>query len=434
MSYRSEVTELLQKLLRIDTVNPPGNETRAAELLRDYLARDGIRCELYAAEPHRANLVARLPGGDGPTVMLTGHTDTVIADAAEWSRDPWSGDLIDGEIWGRGALDMKGHVAAAVVAFASLAREQVSLPGDVVLVIVADEEVGVDHGMAWVTAHHPEPLRADFAVNEGGGERFVLGGKPYYLCTVAEKMTAPFIVRLRGKSGHASDPYAADNALLKLPPVLEALGKLEPPRTLIPEVKAFLEVVLGEVPPLEVALDRARTLSPLAAELIAPLLSATLSPTMVEASRQLNVIPGVCELRVDCRMLPEMTTGAMESIIRAGVRATGSSSGSSGRCSAGRGLRSRPRCGARSRRGSTGPSRAPFSRRSPRAASPTATTSAPDSAPAPTGSSPSARWTPRMRGASFTRRTRESRSMTSSSASTCSVTLLPPSRVSEAER
>jgi acetylornithine deacetylase/succinyl-diaminopimelate desuccinylase-like protein len=319
VSYRSEVTELLQKLLRLDTVNPPGNETRAAELLRDYLAANGIGCELYAAEPHRANLVARLPGGDGPTVMLTGHTDTVIADPAEWSRDPWSGDLVDGEIWGRGALDMKGHVAAATVAFASLAREQVELPGDVVLVIVADEEVGVDHGMAWVTAHHPEPLQADFAVNEGGGERCVLGGRPYYLCTVAEKMTAPFIVRLRGKSGHASDPYAADNALLKLPPVLEALGRLEPPRTLIPEVKAFLEVVLGEVPPLDLALERARALSPLAADLIAPLLSATLSPTMVHASRQLNVIPGVCELSVDCRMLPEMTTTEMEAIIRAGV-------------------------------------------------------------------------------------------------------------------
>ncbi|HEX6724459.1 MAG TPA: hypothetical protein VF073_04385, partial [Gaiella sp.] len=105
MSLRQEVTELLQELLRLDTVNPPGNETRAAEFLRDYLAANGIGCELFAAEPHRANLVARLPGGDGPTVMMTGHTDTVIADAAEWSRDPWSGDLIDGEIWGRGALD-----------------------------------------------------------------------------------------------------------------------------------------------------------------------------------------------------------------------------------------------------------------------------------------------------------------------------------------
>lgn len=316
---RSEATDLLQRLLRLDTVNPPGNETVAAELIASYLSGFGVDCELFAAEPHRANLVARLPGGDGPTVMLTGHTDTVIADPAEWARDPWSGDLIDGEVWGRGALDMKGHVAAATVAFASLARDGVELPGDVVLLIVADEEVGIDHGMAWLTGNHPEPLAADFAVNEGGGERCELGGRAYYLCTVAEKMTAPFIVRLRGKSGHASDPYAADNALLKLPSVLEALGKLSPPQTLIPEVKAFFEVVLGEVPPVEVALDRARALHPLAAELVAPLLSATLSPTMVEASRQLNVIPGICELRVDCRMLPEMTTAEMDAVIRAGV-------------------------------------------------------------------------------------------------------------------
>ena len=119
MSLRDEVTGLLQRLLRVNTVNLPGNETAAAELLRDYLAQSGVACELVAREPHRANLVARLPGGDGPSLMLTGHTDTVIADPEEWSRDPWSGDLVDGEVWGRGALDMKSHVAAAAVAFAS---------------------------------------------------------------------------------------------------------------------------------------------------------------------------------------------------------------------------------------------------------------------------------------------------------------------------
>ncbi|MFN8222699.1 MAG: M20/M25/M40 family metallo-hydrolase [Gaiellales bacterium] len=318
-SLRAEATEVLQALLRIDTVNPPGNETRAAEYLRGYLASAGIACDFYAAEPHRANLVARIPGGDGPTVMLTGHTDTVLADPAEWQRDPWSGDLVDGEIWGRGALDMKGHVAAATVAFASLARDRSALPGDVVLAIVADEEVGVDHGMAWATLNHPEPFRADYAVNEGGGERCELGGRVYYLCTVAEKMTAPFVIRLRGKSGHASDPYVADNALLKLPPVLDALGRLAPPRTLIPEVRAFLETVLGEVPPLDTVLDRLRGLHPLAAALVEPLLCATLSPTMVEASKQRNVIPGTCELVVDCRMLPGITTTEMEAIVRAGV-------------------------------------------------------------------------------------------------------------------
>jgi acetylornithine deacetylase/succinyl-diaminopimelate desuccinylase-like protein len=319
VSLRDEATGLLQALLRLDTVNPPGNETPAAHLLRDYLARDGIACELIARDPARANLVARLPGGDGPTLMLTGHTDTVLADPTEWSRDPWSGDVVDGEVWGRGALDMKGHVAAAAVAVASLAREGAELPGDVVLVVVADEEVGVEYGMSWLVEHHPAAVAADFAVNEGAGERCVLGGSAYYLCAVGEKLTAPFVLRLRGRSGHASDPYAADNALLKAGPVLEALARLEPPPTLIPEVRAFLDTVLGETPPVEEALARARALQPLAAELIAPLLSATLSPTMIEASRKRNVIPGSCLVEVDCRLLPGQTTEEMESLLRAAV-------------------------------------------------------------------------------------------------------------------
>ena len=124
MSLRDEAVELLQALIRLDTVNPPGNETAAAELLRAYLEPFGVECELYARVPERANLVARIPGrGDGPSLLLLSHTDTVLADPAEWSVDPWSGELRDGCVWGRGALDMKGQVAASAVAIASLARE-----------------------------------------------------------------------------------------------------------------------------------------------------------------------------------------------------------------------------------------------------------------------------------------------------------------------
>jgi acetylornithine deacetylase/succinyl-diaminopimelate desuccinylase-like protein len=319
VTLREEVTELLRDLLRVDTVNPPGNETRAAELLERYLAANGVSSERVARTPDRANLVARLPGGDGPSFLLMAHTDTVLADPGEWTRDPWSGDLFDDEVWGRGALDMKGHVAAAAVAFASLAREQASLPGDVLLALTADEEVGVDFGMSWLATTHPETVRADLALNEGGGERCVLGDDVFYLCSVAEKATAPFRLRLRGRSGHASDPHTADNALLKAAPVLEALERLEPPRSLIPEVAAFLRAVVGDVPPLDVALDRARALSPLAAELIAPLLSATLSPTMIEASRKRNVIPGACVIEVDCRLLPGQAPAEIEALLRAGV-------------------------------------------------------------------------------------------------------------------
>lgn len=319
MSLRAEATELLRELLRIDTVNPPGNETVAAEAIGAYLARHGIASRLVARAPHRANLVARIPGGDGPSLMLTGHTDTVLAHADSWTRGPWSGDLVDGEVWGRGALDMKGHVAAATVAFASLAREGAELPGDLVLLVVADEEVGNDHGMSWLAREHPDAARTDWVVNEGGGERCVLGGRVLYLCSVGEKLTAPFRIRLRGRSGHASDPFTADNALLKAGPVLDALARLELPRRLIPEVAAFLDVVLGEVPPLERALERVTALDPLAGELLAPLLGVTLSPTMIDASHQRNVVPAECVIEVDCRMLPGSSTDEVETLLRAGV-------------------------------------------------------------------------------------------------------------------
>jgi acetylornithine deacetylase/succinyl-diaminopimelate desuccinylase-like protein len=319
MTLRDEVTALLQALLRLDTVNPPGNETQAAELLRDYLAGNGVGCELFAREPHRANLVARIRGGDGPSLGFLSHTDTVLADRAEWDRDPWSGDLVDGEIWGRGALDMKDQVAASTVAFASLAREDVRLSGDLLLIVVADEEVGAGYGLSWLVEAHPEAARCDYAINEGGGERLVVGGAPVYLCATAEKMSAPLTVRVHGRSGHASMPGIGDNALVKAARYLEALGAYEPPRELIPEAKGFLEATLGETPPLDEAVARARDVHPLLAGLVEPLLAFTLSPTMIDASHQRNVIPALCEITVDCRLLPETTPADVEPLIRAAL-------------------------------------------------------------------------------------------------------------------
>lgn len=324
MQLREEATALLQELLRADTVNPPGNEIRAAAVLRDYFARHGIECELYAREPERPNVVARLRGGEGPSLALLSHTDTVLADPAEWERDPWSGDLVDGEVWGRGALDMKGQVAASAVAFASLAREGFVPAGELVFVSVADEEVGGvgghdGYGLRWLVEAHPDAARCDYALNEGGGERLVLGGRPVYLCAVAEKASAPFILRVRGRSGHASMPGIADNALVKAARYVSALGAYEPPRELIPEARGFLEAVLGETPPLEEALGRARALHPLLPALVEPLLSLTLSPTMIEASHQRNVVPALCEVTVDCRLLPEQSPADAEPLIRAAL-------------------------------------------------------------------------------------------------------------------
>jgi acetylornithine deacetylase/succinyl-diaminopimelate desuccinylase-like protein len=318
VSLRDEVTELLQELIRIDTTNPPGNETAAAEVLQAYLEDSGAEVELYARIPERANLVARIPGrGDGPTLLFLSHTDVVLADAAEWTADPFGGELRSGEIWGRGALDMKGQVAASAVAIASLAREGFEPAGDLIFAATADEEVGAGFGAQWLCETHPDAVRCDYLINEGSGERLELGGKPFYMCSVAEKMSAPFRLRVRGRSGHASMPGIADNALVKAAPLITALGEYVPDQRLTPEVEALLEAVTGDRPasPAE-ALERAREIGEFFAEMVEPLLSLTLAPTMITASQKRNVIPAVCDVVVDSRLLPETTPAEQHAIVR----------------------------------------------------------------------------------------------------------------------
>ncbi len=317
-TLRQEVTELLQELIRIDTTNPPGNETRAAELLRDYLEDSGVSCELYARIPERANLVARIPGrGDGPRLLFLSHTDVVLADASEWAADPFGGELRNGEVWGRGALDMKGQVAASAVAIASLAREGFEPAGDLIFAATADEEVGAGFGAQWLCDAHADAVRCDFCINEGSGDRVELGGNPFYLCSVSEKMSAPFRLRVLGRSGHASMPGIADNALVKAAPLITALGTYKPELHLIPEVEALLETVTGDRPtsPDDV-LERARAVAPLLAELVEPLLSMTLSPTMASASQKRNVVPAVCDITVDSRLLPGTTPDDQQGVVR----------------------------------------------------------------------------------------------------------------------
>jgi acetylornithine deacetylase/succinyl-diaminopimelate desuccinylase-like protein len=318
VSMREEVTELLQELIRVDTTNPPGNETAAAELLREYLEENDAQVELYARIPERANLVARIPGrGDGPTLLFLSHTDVVLADAAEWSADPFGGELRDGAVWGRGALDMKGQVAASAVALASLAREGFEPAGDLIFAATADEEVGDGFGAQWLCETHPDAVRCDYLINEGSGERLELGGRPFYTCSVAEKMSAPFRLRVRGRSGHASMPGIADNALVKAAPLITALGEHVPEQHLTPEVEALLEAVTGERPTSpQDALTRAREIGEFFAEMVEPLLSLTLAPTMISASKKRNVIPAICDVIIDSRLLPETTPAEQQAIVR----------------------------------------------------------------------------------------------------------------------
>ena len=316
-SLRGEVTDLLSRLIRVDTTNPPGNETSAAELLRDYLESNGLDCELYARIPERANLVTRIRGsGDGPSLLLLGHTDVVLADAEEWSVPPFSGEVRADEVWGRGALDMKGQVAANAVAIASLARDGFEPRGDLVFAATADEEVGDDFGLSWLCSEHPDAVRCDYAVNEGAGDRLELGGNVFYVCATAEKMSAPFRIRVHGRSGHASMPGIADNALVKAARLVERIAAYEHAPQIQPEAVAFLQAVIGEVPSPGRVVARARAVHETAASLVEPLLSPTFAPTMISASRKQNIIPALCEIVVDCRLLPGQTPEHVEPLIR----------------------------------------------------------------------------------------------------------------------
>jgi acetylornithine deacetylase/succinyl-diaminopimelate desuccinylase-like protein len=316
LSVRDEAVEVLQDLIRADTVNPPGNETRAAELLRAYLEDAGVECELYAKIPERANLVARIPGrGEGPTLLLLSHTDTVLADPDEWSVNPWSGELTDDHVWGRGALDMKSQVAASAVAMATLAREGFEPAGDVLFAATADEEVGEDFGLSWLCRVHPDAVRADYCVNEGGGDRVKVNGRTLYLCSTAEKVSSPFVLHVHGRSGHASMPGIADNALVKAAHLITKLGEMRPKPRLLPETEAFFRA-LGEVPDPRELPERLAALEPAVRAMVEPMLSLVVSPTIIEASKKHNVIPGRCDVMCDCRLLPGQTQAEAEQEIR----------------------------------------------------------------------------------------------------------------------
>jgi acetylornithine deacetylase/succinyl-diaminopimelate desuccinylase-like protein len=273
------------------------------------LAEAGWEVELLALEPQRPNLVARLSGeSDGPTLAMISHVDTVPADPEEWSRDPWGGELVDGYIWGRGALDMKDQVATEIAAGLELARGGWRpRSGDLLLVVTSDEETGAHKGAQWLCAEQPEKVRCDYVVNEGAGVALEFGGRRFYTLAVGEKGVFRFWLRTRGVAGHGSLPRVGDNALLKLAPLIERLRD-QPPRESTADTDVSLERLLGEVPAdLDAALERVRgDHRPLADLLLEPMLGVTLTPTKARASEKANVIPSRAEVMVDCRVPPEM--------------------------------------------------------------------------------------------------------------------------------
>jgi acetylornithine deacetylase/succinyl-diaminopimelate desuccinylase-like protein len=301
-----QTTEVLQRLVRINTVNPPGNERPAIEYLASYLAEAGFTTEVLAATEDRPNLVADLHGaGDGPTLCLLGHVDTVLADPSEWTHDPWSGDVADGFLWGRGALDMKSQVAAEAVASATLARGGWrGAEGHLKLVFVSDEEAGGEVGAQWLTQEHPDKVRCDMLLNEGGGESFNYDGRRLYGVCCGEKGIFRFTLTARGVAGHASLPRTGDNALLKLGPVLERLANAKSSFQMTQGPAAMIERLGGDPSDPGSALEQIAAAEPALLVIVEPMLGVTLTPTMAHASDKVNVIPSRAQIKVDCRVPP----------------------------------------------------------------------------------------------------------------------------------
>jgi acetylornithine deacetylase/succinyl-diaminopimelate desuccinylase-like protein len=302
---RDEVVELTRALIRVDTTNPPGSETLGAEVLEAYLARNGVASERVARDPRRSNLIARVRGrGSGPSLALAGHTDVVLADPGDWTVPPFAGELRDGFLWGRGALDMKGQTAANAVALAVLARSGHVPNGDVVLIAEADEEDGTDEvGMTWLVRERPD-LRCDYALTEASTRRELVDGRTLYTLIVGEKMTMPVRVVVRGVAGHASTPTLGDNALLKLAPVLERLAAYAPVRRSSPALDALLDTVAPGAGSLDERIARGLLQHPELRHTLPALAGSTFAVTMAGASPKRNVIPARAYVEVDCRVLP----------------------------------------------------------------------------------------------------------------------------------
>lgn len=300
MALEDRAVGLLQQLIRHRTVNPPGDERALQEELAAELTAAGFEVSLLGRTPERPNLVARLRGiEDGPVLGLLSHVDTVLADPSEWRRDPWSGDLVDGEVWGRGAQDMKSQTAAECAAALDLAASGWRpARGDLLVIVVVDEETGGEEGAIWLTENHPDLVRCDYLLNEGAGTVIPHGGDRLYGVCIAEKGVFRFSLTTRGAAGHASMPNVADNALPKLAPLLEALASRRPSSDLTEAPRELLSVLGFE------DVEGLRAANPALAAFADPMVSVTFAPTIISAGEKINVIPSRAVLKVDCRVPP----------------------------------------------------------------------------------------------------------------------------------
>ena len=315
-SITGQTVELLQTLIRNACVNDgtagSGYESRSADVLQNYLEGPGISIERFEPTPGRASLVARIEGidPDAPSVCLMGHTDVVPVDPNGWSRDPFGGELIDGEVWGRGAVDMLNLTSSMAVAFRELSRRGFRPRGDLIYFAVADEESGSAHGAQWMADHEADAIRCDYLLTESGGVHSGSAESPFVGVNVGEKGVAWRRLRVRGTPGHGSAPYRTDNALVKAAAVIQRLTAYAPaPRLHEMWSQQLASLQLGDDATAEL-MDPARIDDALAAMPlgIARHLHAcshtTFSCNMIEGPMKHNTIPGSIDIGVDSRTLP----------------------------------------------------------------------------------------------------------------------------------
>ncbi len=319
MGLEGECTELLRALVRNGCVNDgtveSGQEQLSADLLATYLEGPGLDIERYTAAPGRTSLVARIEGRDpeAPTLLLMGHTDVVPANASRWRHDPFGGELIDGEVWGRGAIDMLNLTSSMAVAVKHLAREGFTPDGTLVYLAVADEESMGTYGADHLVEHHLDAVRADFVITESGGIPLPSPSGIKLPVIVGEKGSLWGTIRVGGTPGHGSQPYGTDNALVNAAEVVRRLHEYRP-ETMIHETwrrfissMGYPEEITGPLLSEDGLDDMLENLPIGMARQFHACTHTTFAPTIIEGGTKINVIPDSVDLQVDIRTLPGQT-------------------------------------------------------------------------------------------------------------------------------
>jgi acetylornithine deacetylase/succinyl-diaminopimelate desuccinylase-like protein len=308
------VVELLRELIRFDTTNPPGNEAACIEFVRAQLEEAGCETQLYAKDPARPNLVSRISGGAAPPLLLQGHVDVVTTAGQSWTRPPFEGRLEDGYVWGRGALDMKAGVAMLVHAFLRAKREGIELPGDLVLVVLSDEEHGGDLGARFLVEEHAGLFAGmRYALGEFGGFTLHAGGKRFYPIQVAEKQICWLKATVRGPGGHGA-MINRGGTVARLGKLLSDLDRKRMPVHVTPVVRESIEAIAAALPRPQAAVmrsllkprftDGALRLLGAQGAMFEPMLRNTVNATIIRGGAKINVVPSEIELELDGRALP----------------------------------------------------------------------------------------------------------------------------------